>query len=128
MLNTRQFSKEEKLKRHHIFRKFIALVRGEHFYSVNKKLMEFSETNFCLPILNTSKNFSLLSQNEIFQLRVCTVPQRILNHLVCMELAKIFGDLSHCGCFFKKTWLDEETSQIHIAWLLDIDKKNSGAD
>lgn len=115
MFDSNRFTKEEKLRRNRIFRELTALLREESFSSEGKKLTDFLDINFFSPNLNQSKNFSALDDDEIYKLGVCAVPNRILNPLVCGELAKEFGDLTVCGCFF----------QIEGYWRLDVDEKLS---
>ncbi len=113
MIKTIRLTEKEKLKRHYIFRSFIALLRDEHFTSEGKELTECSDISFYFPNLSHSKNFDALDNEEIFRLGICSVPNRILNALVCGKLAEKFKDLSICGCFF----------QIEGYWRLDVDEK-----
>ncbi|HXH68737.1 MAG TPA: hypothetical protein VNI60_00170 [Pyrinomonadaceae bacterium] len=108
-----EISKPVKLKRHAIFRALIALLRDEKYNAKGLSLTDFVETIFYIPVLTQSKNFGALDKNEILQLEICPVPNPILNALVSEKLAKTFGDLSVCGCFF----------QIEGYWRLDVAEK-----
>jgi hypothetical protein len=136
-----QLTQTEKLKRHLIFRSLIAELRCERLKATEfetilcdycKKIDESARKEFCyhcrkiskfssdllkiveLPKLPYSKNFSELDEDDLNTLGVCYVPNFNLNVLVCEKLAKHFGDLSVCKCFYK---LSDNT------WRLDVDEK-----
>lgn len=103
-----ELTQGEKLKRHWIFRCLIAELRAERFEPDENN--EFSYRVFELPKLNYSRNFDELDETDLDRRGVCPIPNLTLNALICEKLAKRFGDLSVCGCFYK----------IDDAWRLDV--------
>jgi hypothetical protein len=118
--NTKTFvelTKAERLRRHNIFRSLVAQIRGE--YVKKDSLNGFVGVDFELPNLQQSRNFGLLEYDELYRLGICSVPNFILNALVCRRLTEKFGDLSICGCFRSIIFGQE------LFWRLDVDEKLS---
>jgi hypothetical protein len=107
--NLKQFSAITAKKLTKVREKIFAIIaaKSRQFSSDLLKIVE-------LPKLPYSKNFSELDEDDLNTLGVCYVPNFILNALVCEKLAKHFGDLSVCKCFYK---LSDNT------WRLDVDEK-----
>lgn len=105
----------EKLKRHMIFLTLIKELQNRHFVK-SENLTDLLTVSFDVPQLSYSKQFSIFDDADLYDYGICSIPNFLLNALICEKLTDRFGDLSVCGCFRKiqKGW-----------WRLDVDESLS---